>query len=252
MQKSKTALITGATSGFGEACARLFANHGWRLILTGRRRQRLLDLQAALATDSHILVQDIRDRQAVQSDIAHLPASFQEIDVLINNAGLALGLGPAQEADLEQWEAMIDTNIKGLVACTRFVLPGMVARNQGHIINIGSVAGNWPYPGGNVYGATKAFVKQFSHNLRADLLGTRIRVSNIEPGLAETEFSVVRFNGDAAKAASVYQGTEPLTGPDIANIVYWLVSQPPHININRVEVMPICQSCGPFAIHRTT
>ena len=247
---NKLAYITGATSGFGEACARLFASHGWRLVLTGRRRERLLDLQKELAVDCHVLVQDIRDRQAVQNDIVNLPPEFQAIDVLINNAGLALGLGPAQEADLEQWEAMIDTNIKGLVACTRFILPGMVARNQGHIINVGSVAGDWPYPGGNVYGATKAFVKQFSLNLRADLLGTRIRVSNIEPGLAETEFSVVRFKGDTEKAAAVYQGTEPLTGQDIAGIVYWLVTQPPHININRVEVMPICQSCGPFAIHR--
>ena len=248
----KTVYITGATSGFGEACARLFASHGWRLVLTGRRRQRLLELQAELPTQSHLLVQDIRDRRAVESDIKGLPPTFKEIDVLINNAGLALGLGPAQEADLDQWETMIDTNIKGLVACTRFILPGMVARDQGHIVNIGSVAGNWPYPGGNVYGATKAFVKQFSHNLRADLLGTRIRVSNIEPGLAETEFSVVRLGGDAAKAAAVYAGTEPLTGEDIAGIAYWLATQPPHININRVEVMPVCQSCGPFAIHRDT
>lgn len=246
----KTVYITGATSGFGEACARLFASHGWRLVLTGRRRQRLLDLQAELPAKSHLIVQDIRDRQAVENDIRNLPPQFKDIDVLINNAGLALGLGPAQEADLDQWETMIDTNIKGLVTCTRFILPGMVERNQGHIVNIGSVAGNWPYRGGNVYGASKAFVKQFSHNLRADLLGTKIRVSNIEPGLAETEFSVVRFGGDADKAAGVYAGTEPLTGEDIANIAYWLVTQPPHININRVEVMPVCQSCGPFAIHR--
>jgi len=247
---AKTLFITGATSGFGEACARLFASHGWRLVLTGRRRERLLALQEELPTDSHLIVQDIRDRQAMEREINALPPPFQEVDLLINNAGLALGLGPAHQADLDQWETMIDTNIKGLVACTRFILPGMVARDRGHIINIGSVAGNWPYPGGNVYGATKAFVKQFSHNLRTDLLGTRVRVSNIEPGLAETEFSVVRF-GDAAKAAAVYQGTEPLTGQDIAAIAYWLATQPPHININRVEVMPVCQSCGPFAIHRT-
>ncbi len=246
----KTVYITGATSGFGEACARLFASHGWRLVLTGRRRQRLLELQDELPAPSHLIVQDIRDRRAVENDIKSLPPEFTEIDVLINNAGLALGLGPAQEADLDQWETMIDTNIKGLVACTRFILPGMVERNQGHIVNIGSVAGNWPYPGGNVYGASKAFVKQFSHNLRADLSGTRIRVSNIEPGLAETEFSLVRFAGDAGKAAEVYAGTEPLTGEDIATIAHWLVTQPPHININRVEVMPVCQSCGPFAIHR--
>jgi len=247
---TKTAFITGATSGFGEACARLFASHGWRLVLTGRRGERLRALQADLASDCLVIEQDVRDRAAVRRDIAALPPEFQTIDVLINNAGLALGLGPAHEADLEQWEAMIDTNIKGLVYCTRFILPGMVARNRGHIVNIGSVAGNWPYAGGNVYGASKAFVKQFSHNLRADLHGTRVRVSNIEPGLAETEFSVVRFGGDAAKAGSVYQGTQPLVGDDIAAIAYWLVTQPPHVNINRVEVMPVCQSCGPFAIHR--
>lgn len=246
----QTVYISGATSGFGEACARLFASHGWRLILTGRRGKRLRALQAELPVDCHIIEQDIRDREAVRRDIAALPQEFQAIDVLLNNAGLALGLGPAHEADLDQWEAMIDTNIKGLVYCTRFLLPGMVERNKGHIVNIGSVAGSWPYAGGNVYGATKAFVKQFSHNLRADLLGTRVRVSNIEPGLAETEFSVVRFGGDVEKAAAAYQGTEPLTGRDIAEIVYWLVNQPSHVNINRVEVMPVCQSCGPFAIHR--
>lgn len=246
----QTIFITGATSGFGAACARLFARHGWRLILTGRRRPRLESLQAELAVPTHLIVQDIRERERVEADIRALPEDFREVDVLVNNAGLALGLGPAQEADLDQWETMVDTNIKGLLYCTRFLLPGMVARNRGHIVNIGSVAGNWPYAGGNVYGASKAFVKQFSHNLRADLLGTPIRVSNIEPGLAETEFSVVRFGGDQAKADACYRGTQPLSGDDIAAIVHWLVSQPSHVNINRVEVMPVCQSCGPFAIHR--
>ncbi len=246
----KTILITGATSGFGEACARLFARENWKLILTGRRSDRLRKLQDELAVESHILIQDVRDREAVKNDFATLPESFQSIDVLVNNAGLALGLGPAQEADLDQWETMVDTNIKGLMYCTRFILPGMVQRNRGHIINIGSVAGNWPYPGGNVYGATKAFVKQFSHNLRADLLGTNIRVSNIEPGFAETEFSIVRFKGDKEKADEIYRGLQPLRAEDIADIVFWLTAQPPHVNINRVEVMPVCQSCGPFAIHR--
>ena len=247
---SRTVMITGATAGFGEACARLFASEGWQLILTGRRGDRLDKLRDELASKVHIIVQDVRNRQAVEKDLANLPADFRDIDVLVNNAGLALGLGPAQEADLDQWEQMVDTNIKGLMYCTRFILPGMVARNRGHIVNLGSVAGNWPYPGGNVYGATKAFVKQFSHNLRTDVLGTAVRVTNIEPGLAETEFSIVRFKGDRDKAREFYKGTRPLSGEDIAGIVFWAVSQPPHVNINRVEVMPVCQSCGPFKIHR--
>jgi len=247
---AKTIFITGATSGFGEACARLFAKNGYKLILTGRRSDRLEKLRRDLAADTHIITQDVRDKEAVQNDIANLPEGFKDIDVLVNNAGLALGLGPAHEADLDQWETMVDTNIKGLMYCTRYILPGMVESNQGHIINIGSIAGNWPYPGGNVYGATKAFVKQFSHNLRTDLLGTKIRVTNIEPGLAETEFSVVRFNGDKEKAAKFYEGTEPLTAENIADIVLWVTTQPTHVNINRIEVMPVCQSCGPFAINR--
>lgn len=246
----KTIFITGATSGFGEACARLFAREGWRLILTGRRAERLEELAAELGGEVHRLVQDIRDRQRVEQDFAALPVPFKEIDVLVNNAGLALGLGPAQTADLGQWEQMVDTNIKGMLYTTRFILPGMVARGRGHIVNLGSVAGNWPYPGGNVYGASKAFVKQFSHNLRADVLGSGVRVTNIEPGLAETEFSVVRFSGDQEKADQFYRGMQPLTAEDIANIVLWAVMQPPHVNINRIEVMPVAQSCGPFAIHR--
>ena len=246
----KTIYITGASSGFGAACARRFAREGWRLVLTGRRRGHLERLRDELKADCQLLVQDVRDRERIAADLAALPEGFREIEVLVNNAGLALGMAPAPEADLDQWETMIDTNIKGLVYCTRLILPGMVARGRGHIVNIGSVAGNWPYPGGNVYGASKAFVKQFSLNLRADLLGTGVRVSNVEPGLAETEFSLVRFGGDRDQAGAVYEGTKPLTGEDIADIVLWLVSQPPHVNINRVEVMPVCQSCGPFAIHR--
>ena len=247
---AQTILITGATSGFGEACARLFARDGNKLILTGRRSDRLERLRQTLNTDTHIITQDVRDKAAVQNDFANLPDSFQEIDVLVNNAGLALGLGPAHKADLDHWETMVDTNIKGLMYCTRFILPGMIERKKGHVINIGSVAGNWPYPGANVYGATKAFVKQFSHNLRTDVLGTNIRVTNIEPGLAETEFSVVRFNGEKEKAAKFYEGTKPLTAEDIADIVLWVTTQPPHVNINRIEVMPVCQSCGPFSINR--
>ena len=245
-------LITGATSGFGEACARRFAKEGWQLILAARRIDRLKALQKKLGGKAfvHIVSLDVRNQEAVMTGLTQLPDKFSEIDVLVNNAGLALGLEPAQESDISDWNTMVDTNIKGLMYCTRATMPGMVERNRGHIVNIGSVAGNWPYPGGNVYGATKAFVKQFSQNLRADLFGTAIRVTNIEPGLAETEFSIVRFKGDAKKAAKVYDGTHPITPGDIAEMVYWVVSLPPHININRLEVMPVCQTWGPFAIYR--
>ncbi|MEJ2656674.1 MAG: SDR family oxidoreductase [Desulfobacterales bacterium] len=247
-----TILITGATSGFGKACARRFAEAGWRLILTGRRKDRLKTMQEMLGdkTFVHTLSLDVRHQESVMTELTHLPEKFSEIDVLVNNAGLALGLEPAPEAEISDWNTMIDTNIKGLTYCTRAVLPGMLERNQGHIVNIGSVAGDWPYPGGNVYGATKAFVKQFSRNLRADLFGTAIRVTNIEPGLAETEFSVVRFKGNAEKASKVYEGTQPITAKDIAETIYWVVNLPSHININRLEIMPVCQTWGPFAIHR--
>jgi len=245
-------LITGATSGFGEACAHRFAKKDWQLILVARRKYRLKALQKKLGgeTSVHIMSLDVRDQEAVMFELTHLPEKFAKIDVLVNNAGLALGLEPAHASDMSDWNSMVDTNIKGLMYCTRAMLPGMVDRNQGHIVNIGSVAGDWPYPGGNVYGATKAFVKQFSRNLRADLFGTNIRVTNIEPGLAETEFSIVRFKGDEKKAAKVYDGTQPITPEDIAEMIYWVVSLPPHININRLEVMPVCQTWGPFAIHR--
>ena len=247
----KTILITGATSGFGKACAERFAQEGWRLIVTGRRKERLQELRHQLAgVPLHVVELDVRDPVSVEAMIAQLPDGFRDIDVLLNNAGLALGLQGAHEADLRDWETMIDTNIKGLCTLTRCLLPAMVKRNQGHIINMGSIAGNYPYPGGNVYGATKAFVKQFSRNLLADLIHTRIRVTNIEPGLAESEFSIVRFHGDKEKADAIYQGTQPLTPADIAEIVYWVTSVPPHVNICTVEVMPVCQSCGPLAIHR--
>lgn len=248
----KTIFITGASAGFGAACARMFATGGNRLILTARRIEPLLKLQEELAANAEILVipLDVSDRAAVQGAIESLPERFRNIDLLINNAGLALGLEPAHRADLEDWETMVDTNIKGVMYCTRFILPGMVARNRGHIINISSTAGAWPYPGGNVYGGTKAFVTQFSRNLRCDLLGTRVRVSCIQPGMAETEFSKVRFKGDDEQAANVYRGTEPLTAEDIAETVRWIVSQPPHVNVNTLELMSIDQSWGPFAIHR--
>ncbi|AGF77387.1 short-chain alcohol dehydrogenase [Desulfocapsa sulfexigens DSM 10523] len=248
---TKTAFITGATSGFGRACAEIFAEKGWDLVLCGRREERLQELQNQLTEVAvHTVVCDVRKREQVENMVKTLPESHSNIDLLVNNAGLALGMKPAQDADLDDWENMVDTNIKGLLYVTRALLPAMVSRGKGDIINIGSIAGSWPYPGGNAYGATKAFVKQFSNNLRADLHGTGIRVSNVEPGLAESEFSVVRFHGDKEKADAVYEGTEPLTPVDIAEIVYWLADRPSHVNVNRLEVMPVCQSWSPFAIHR--
>jgi 3-hydroxy acid dehydrogenase / malonic semialdehyde reductase len=249
---SGTVFITGATSGFGEACARRFRKEDWRLILAARRTERLKALQKELGGDKnvHIITLDVRDQEKVMAAFTGLPEDFSEIDVLVNNAGLALGLEPSQKADLSDWNTMVDTNIKGLMCCTHAVLPDMVARNRGHIVNLGSIAGDWPYPGGNVYGATKAFVGQFSRNLRADLCGTAIRVTNIEPGLAESEFSVIRFKGDSKMAAQVYDGTCPLVPEDIAEMIYWVVSLPAHVNINRLEVMPVCQSWGMFAISR--
>jgi 3-hydroxy acid dehydrogenase/malonic semialdehyde reductase len=248
----KTAFITGASAGFGEGCARRFAREGWRLVLVARRLERLRDLQKELGGNEkiHIIPLDIQQKTAVKNAIDKLPEKFRNIDVLVNNAGLALGLEPSHTANLEDWETMVDTNIKGLLYCTRLILPGMVKRNKGHIINIGSTAGNWPYPGGNVYGATKAFVKQFSRNLRADLFGTKVRVTNIEPGLAETEFSMVRFKGDSDRANQVYKGTQPLTAEDIAEVVFWVTSLPEHVNINRIEVMPTDQTWGPLALDR--
>ncbi|MCB1921155.1 MAG: SDR family oxidoreductase [Candidatus Competibacteraceae bacterium] len=249
---SQIAFITGATSGFGAACARRFAVEGWRLILCGRRQERLDELRAELAatTPVHAFPLDVRDEAAVNAAVAALPAEFAAVDLLVNNAGLALGLEPAQRCDMQDWRDMVDTNIKGLLFCTRAILPSMVERNRGHVVNIGSVAGTYPYPGGNTYGATKAFVKQFSLNLRADLLGTKVRVTNIEPGMAETEFSLVRFKGNDGKADQVYQGVEPLSAEDIADTVYWAATRPAHVNINSIELMPVCQAFAPFAISR--
>jgi len=248
----QTVFITGASAGFGAACARIFAFPGNRLILTARRIDPLLALQNELGktADIHIIPLDVCDREAVQGAVDSLPERFRNIDVLLNNAGLALGMEPAHQVDLNDWETMVNTNIKGLMYCTHAILPGMVARNRGHIVNISSTAGAWPYPGGNVYGGTKAFVTQFSRNLRCDLLGTRVRVTCIQPGMAETEFSRVRFKGDQSKADSVYEGTEPLTAEDIAETVAWAVNRPPHVNINTLELMSIDQTWGPFAIHR--
>lgn len=251
---SEVVLITGASSGFGEACARRYAEAGHPLVLTARRGDRLEELRSELSghVPVHVAPLDVRDREAVAGLVAGLPADFADIGILINNAGLALGTQPAHEVDIGDWDRMIETNISGLVHMTHRVLKTMVARDRGHIVNIGSIAGSWPYPGGNVYGATKAFVAQFSRGLRADLLGRRIRVTNIEPGLAETNFSLVRYKGDADKARKVYEGTEPLTARDVADIVFWTTAVPPHVNINSVEVMPTCQTWGPLAVDRDT
>jgi 3-hydroxy acid dehydrogenase / malonic semialdehyde reductase len=246
----RTVMITGATSGFGEACARKFASAGDKLVLFARRMDRLEKLKQALAVPVHIVRLDVRDRQSVERTLSSLPPEFSEIDILLNNAGLSLGLEPAYQTDLDDWETMVETNIKGLMYFTRLVLPGMVERNRGHIFNISSVAASYPYPGGNVYGATKAFVKQLSLNLKADLLGTAVRVTDIEPGLAETEFSLVRFKGDVEKAEGVYKGTKPISPGDIAEIIFWVSNLPAHVNINLLEVMPVCQSFGFFAVDR--
>ena len=243
--------VTGASAGFGTAIARRFAADGAHVVVTGRRGERLRKLAAELGRRALPLEFDIRDRTAIATAVANLPAAFADVDLLINNAGLALGLEPAQRALLDDWEQMVDTNIKGLMTMTRALLPGMVARNRGHVVNIGSIAGEWPYPGGNVYGATKAFVRQFSLNLRADLLGTRVRVTDVEPGLCGgTEFSNVRFHGDDAKAAKVYENTEPLTAEDVADTVHWVATRPAHVNINTVSLMPTCQAFAPLAVHR--
>jgi len=247
---TKTILVTGATSGFGAACARRFASEGDRVIATGRRKDRLDALVGELGGNALAIALDVRDRKAVEGALATLPAEFAEVDVLVNNAGLALGLGPAQEAHVDDWDAMVDTNIKGLLYCTRALLPGMVARDRGHVVNLGSVAGSYPYPGGHVYCGTKAFVHQFSLSLRADLVGTRVRVTCIEPGMAETEFALVRFKGDSAKSEQTYAGVEPLTPEDVAETIHWVTALPAHVNINTLEVMPVAQAFSPFAIHR--
>lgn len=248
----KTILITGATAGFGAAFARRFIRDGHRVIATGRRVERLQDLAAELGDNLLPVALDVTDKAAVAAFPADLPAAWRQVDVLVNNAGLALGLSPAWEADLSDWDTMIATNVTGLVHVTRAILPGMVERDDGIILNLGSVAGEYPYPGGHVYGGSKAFVRQFSLNLRADLVGKNIRVTDIEPGMVGgSEFSAVRFHGDEAKAVSVYTGMTPLSPEDIAETAAWLISLPRHMNINRIEMMPTAQASGPFAVKRS-
>jgi 3-hydroxy acid dehydrogenase/malonic semialdehyde reductase len=247
----RTALVTGATAGFGEAIARRLVRDGWRVILTGRRRDRLEKLVSDLGATALPWRLDVTDADAVASLPGSLPEGWRDIDALINNAGLALGLDPAQAAKLSDWDRMVATNVTGLIHMTRAVLPGMVERDRGHIVNLGSIAATYPYPGGHVYGASKAFVKQFSLNLKADLVGTNVRVTDIEPGLCGgTEFSEVRFGGDRERAAALYQGTTPLNAEDIAEAVAWVMHLPAHVNINRIEMMPTCQASGPLVVKR--
>ncbi len=248
----RLALVTGVTSGFGRATAEALIRSGARVVGTGRRADRLKDLAARHPGKLHPLVLDLRDRAAIERAIPALPPEWRAVDLLVNNAGLALGLEPAQRASLDEWQQMIETNCLGLVAMTRAVLPGMVERNRGHVVNVGSVAGTYPYPGGNVYGATKAFVRQFTLNLKADLLGPAVRVTSIEPGMAETEFSLVRFQGDAARAAKVYEGLTPLASEDIAEAILWAATLPAHVNVNAIELMPVQQAFSPFALSRRT
>ncbi|MDL4821076.1 SDR family NAD(P)-dependent oxidoreductase [Actinomadura opuntiae] len=247
-----TVFVTGASSGFGAAITRRFTAGGARVVASARRGDRLARLAEECGDAVHPLVLDVRDGAAVADAVAGLPPEFADIDVLVNNAGLAKGLEPAHRADLADWDDMLDTNCRGLIHCTRAILPILVAKERGHVINLGSVAGTYPYPGGNAYGATKAFVRQFSLNLRSDLHGTGVRVTCVEPGMCgSTEFSTVRFHGDRHKAADVYAGMRPIEPEDIAESVHWVVSQPAHVNVNTIELMPVAQSFGPFAVHRT-
>jgi len=247
---TRTAFVTGATSGFGAAAVRRFVAAGWRVVATGRRADRLQALVAELGADKvHIAAFDVRDTAAMDAALAALPGEFAAVDVLVNNAGLALGTLPAQQASLEDWRTMIDTNIVSLVELTHRLLPGLIAR-KGAIINISSVAGVYPYPGGNVYGGTKAFVSQFSLNLRTDLHGTGVRVTTIEPGMAETEFTLVRTHGNQAASDTLYHGANPMTAEDIAEQIFHVATLPPHLNINRLEIMPTTQSFAGFQVAR--
>jgi len=246
----KTAFITGATSGFGRATTRRLVEAGWRVVAVGRRAERLRTLVDELGDRwVHPVAFDLRDAAAMQAALAALPEGFGNIDLLVNNAGLALGTRPAQDASLDDWRTMIDTNITALVTLTRALLPNLIAR-RGGIVNISSTAANYPYAGGNVYGGSKAFVSQFSLGLRADLHGTGVRVTTLEPGMAETEFTLVRTHGDQAASDALYRGAQPLTADDIADTIYWIATLPTHLNVNRLELMPVSQSFAGFQVHR--
>jgi 3-hydroxy acid dehydrogenase / malonic semialdehyde reductase len=249
--ENRIAFVTGASSGIGEACARALAAEGARLVLAARREERLEGLAAELKTQTHLVTLDVRDRAAVERAVAELPAEWAAIDVLVNNAGLGRGLDKLHEGSVDDWEQMIDTNVKGLLYVTRAVVPGMVARGRGHVVNIGSVAGHEVYPGGNVYCATKHAVDALTKGLRMDLVDTPLRVSTIDPGLVETEFSVVRFHGDADRARKVYENIEALTGADIADAVVYCVTRPPHVQINEIVITPTNQASA-LVVHRTT
>ena len=247
---TKTVWITGATSGFGAATVERFVAGGWRVVASGRRAERLQQLVTRHGADRvHTIAFDMRDDAAMRTAYANLPADFAAIDLLVNNAGLALGTGLAQEAELAQWKQMIDTNVTALVSMTRLLLPRLIER-RGAIVNISSISGSYAYRGGNVYGGTKAFVSQFSQNLRVDLHGTGVRVSSIEPGMAETEFTVVRNGGDRAASDQLYAGAHPITAGDIAETIWWIANLPPHLDIGRIEVMPVSQSAAGLQVHR--
>jgi serine 3-dehydrogenase len=247
---SSTILITGATAGIGAAAARRFAGEGWRVVATGRRRERLDALVAELGADKiHPVVLDIRDEAAVAAAVEGLPEDFRAVDVLLNNAGLALGTAPAQEGEVSEWRTVIETNVIGLVAITRALLPVLIER-KGAILNLSSVAATYPYRGGNVYAGSKAFVRQFSLNLRSDLHGTGVRVTSIEPGMVETEFTIVRTGGDREASDQLYRGMKPMTAEDIADSLYWIATRPPHLNVNTIELMPVSQSFAGFQVAR--
>ncbi|WP_110667760.1 SDR family NAD(P)-dependent oxidoreductase [Salinicola halophilus] len=253
MSHSSVVFITGATSGFGRACAERFADAGWALVLTGRREERLASLKASLESrvPVHTATLDVRERDSVAEVVASLPEAFRAVKVLVNNAGLALGAGPAQEADLDDWQTVIDTNITGLVNVTRTLLPTLIEVGRGAaIINVSSTAALWPYPGSHVYGASKAFVNQFSYNLRCDLKGTGVRVTDVAPGMSETEFTLVRMKGDQSAHDKLYGGVEPIQPEDVAEQVFHAATLPAHLNINRLEIMPVCQSWGGLTVDR--
>jgi serine 3-dehydrogenase len=248
---AKTAFITGATSGFGAAAAKRFVAAGWHVVASGRRAERLQALASGLGADKvHVAAFDIRDHAAMTTAIDALPDGFRDIDLLLNNAGLAQGTLPAQRANLDDWRTMIDTNITALVTLTHALLPALIAR-KGAIINISSTAATYPYAGGNTYGGSKAFASQFSLGLRADLHGTGVRVTALEPGMAETEFTLVRTHGDQSASDALYKGAQPMTAEDIADTIYWIATLPPHLNVNRLEMMPTSQSFAGFQVARS-